>query len=296
MINTFAVIDIGSNSVRLVVYDTNARPPRQLVNERVYCGLGRDLGKTGKLSPDGVFLAFAAFSNFCEILNTEKPDALEIVATAALREALDGQDFIGTVKDKFGFDIRVISGEEEASFAARGVMALDPAASGVVADFGGGSLEFARIGHGEIGEVASYPFGAFRVLALGEEAPEILKQGFQGARRHFSGAREMYLIGGSWRALAKCFLQEKGLDPAAYDKTNISPLEAQVFCERIENAPVAELTDKFHLDVRRAGLLPVSALVLRQVVLALMPERIAVSSAGVRDGVVYNSITRAGPK
>lgn len=288
-----AVIDIGSNSVRLVVYDMTARPPSQQINNRVYCGLGRDLGKAHRLSLDGVRLALETLQEFHGILQTEKVDAVEVVATAALRDAEDGTDFIKTVRERFGFSVRVVSGEEEARLAALGVISLDPAAMGVVADFGGGSLELARVGHGDVGATASFPFGAFRVMALGEAAPEVLQRGLSSARHNFGGAQAFYMIGGSWRALAKCFLQDKGLSPDLYEKEVISPLEARSFCEKIESSPVADLVDLYRLDVRRASVLPVSALVLRQSLLALVPERVIVSGAGVRDGVAYNAMVRA---
>lgn len=134
--NGFAVIDIGSNSVRMVIYDVSVCPPYQVFNEKVYCALGRDLATTGRLNPDGVKAALKALQAYQLIARSQSVGRIRTVATAAIRDAEDGDDFIRMVRDIAGLSIRVLSGAEEAQYAAEGVLAFDPMADGVVADFG----------------------------------------------------------------------------------------------------------------------------------------------------------------
>ncbi len=140
-----AVIDIGSNSVRLVVYRLEGRAIWTVFNEKVLAGLGRDLAKTGRLSPEGVIQTLQALKRFRAVLEAVNPAETFVVATAAAREAKDGQDFIDRVRDETGFVVRVLSGEEEAHYAAVGVLAGAPDADAVVGDLGGASLELVRL-------------------------------------------------------------------------------------------------------------------------------------------------------
>src|SRR5215472_2108683 len=84
------VIDIGSNSVRLVVYDALSRAPLPLLNEKVLCGLGRELGETGKLNPAGVDSALAHLQRFVALARAIGVRRLDALATAAVRDAEDG--------------------------------------------------------------------------------------------------------------------------------------------------------------------------------------------------------------
>jgi DNA-binding transcriptional ArsR family regulator len=126
-----AAIDIGSNSVRLVLYRLEGRAIWTVFNEKVLAGLGRDLATTGRLSPDGVTLAMTALRRFAAVLEGVRPERTLIAATAAVREAADGPEFCERVAAETGLRIRVLSGEEEAKYAAMGVLAGAPDAHGV---------------------------------------------------------------------------------------------------------------------------------------------------------------------
>src|SRR5687768_3006269 len=109
-----AVIDVGSNSVRLVVYRLEGRAIWTVYNEKVLAGLGRDMAETGKLSPQGADQALAALRRFKALLGAARPGLVFAVATAAVREAKDGKAFAKTVREDIGFDLRVLTGAEEA--------------------------------------------------------------------------------------------------------------------------------------------------------------------------------------
>ncbi|MCH8863469.1 MAG: Ppx/GppA family phosphatase, partial [Proteobacteria bacterium] len=143
-----AVIDIGSNSVRLVVFQGLIRVPLTLFNERVLCGLGRSVGDHGAMDAEAMDNALSTLKRFAFLCRDMKIDTLDVVATAAVREASDGAAFIAEVKRRTGLVAKVLSGAEEAALSALGVIAGVPEAEGVIGDLGGGSLELARIGGG----------------------------------------------------------------------------------------------------------------------------------------------------
>jgi exopolyphosphatase/guanosine-5'-triphosphate,3'-diphosphate pyrophosphatase len=139
------VMDVGSNSVRLVVYDVRGRAMQPRFNEKVLAGLGRGLGATGKLNPEGVEMAISALARFASITRAQKVENLFAFATAAVREAADGKEFVDRVKKETGVTLRILSGGDEARFAAEGVLAGTPGVDGVAGDLGGSSLELARL-------------------------------------------------------------------------------------------------------------------------------------------------------
>jgi len=160
-----AVIDVGSNSVRLVLYRIEGRAIWTAYNEKVLAGLGRGTARTGRLSRDGVTQAIAALKRFRAVLDGAQPDEVFTAATAAVREALDGPEFIARVRQETGLEIRVLSGEDEARYAALGVAAGAVNADGVVGDLGGSSLELTRINHGAPGPGVTLALGPFSLGA-----------------------------------------------------------------------------------------------------------------------------------
>src|ERR1700722_13982083 len=156
-----AVIDVGSNSVRLVLYRIEGRAVWTLFNEKILAGLGRDLAVTGRLSSDGVDAAMAALRRFAALVGAAKPDRVFAVATAAARDAEDGPAFCCRVRTETGLDLRVLTGAEEARYAALGVLAGAPESVGIAGDLGGASLELVRLENGEPGAGVTLPLGPF---------------------------------------------------------------------------------------------------------------------------------------
>lgn len=288
----YAVIDIGSNSVRMVIYDIDHLPCEQVFNEKVYCALGRDLATTGSLNPDGVEVALKAIHGFYLIAEAQKVKTIVAVATAAVRDAHDGPDFIANIRKVCGLMIRTLSGDEEATYAARGVLALDPNAKGFVGDFGGGSLEFARIGDGTISDTISLPLGAFRVQAMGDRAELELTTLLQHHVATFRGLPALHAIGGSWRGLAQAYMRELGpvRELQGYAIPSSSMIE---FCQRIEHTSLEDLRKIHRFEGHRAGLAGISAMVLRLVLRQMGPSIFVTSLAGVRDGMVHEFLSSA---
>ena len=179
------VVDVGSNSIRLVIFDGAARSPAYFYNEKVMAGLGKDMAATGKLNPEGVERAFEALSRFAVIADGLKVRPMTVVATAAVREAEDGPEFRKRVERETGLKLNVIDGEEEARLSAQGVLLGWPDAKGLVCDIGGNSMELAELdGKGGIGKRVTSPLGPFRLQQV--------KGGEAGLRAHlFTRAAEL---------------------------------------------------------------------------------------------------------
>src|SRR6185312_2407455 len=177
-----AVIDIGSNSLRLVVYDAPRRSARTLLNEKVMCGLGRGLEKSDRLNPDGAALAKTNLQRFVALARAAGASRIDVLATAAVRDAEDGAEFVNDIEKRFAIRVRVLPGAEEGRLSALGVLAGIPDASGVVGDLGGGSVELAGVGNGKVGNVSTLPIGPLRLMEEADRArPE---------RRHRSSSRK----------------------------------------------------------------------------------------------------------
>lgn len=288
------VIDIGSNAVRMVIYDAAHTPPVQIYNEKVFCPLGKDLDKTGLLNSDGKRLALEGLHEYAGVARAHKLQKLDIVGTASLRDAQDGEDFIRRVDGETGLQIRVISGHEEARFAALGVLSLDRQAQGIVGDFGGGSLEFACIRAQTIGETASRPYGAFRAIGMGDQAARIIGEGLRELSADYKDAAGLHMVGGSWRSLAQAHMDEAGLVRESLQGYEIARQEMLDFCRMIQSSDIPILMEKYKFEDKRAALAPISAFVLEQVLENLRPRKIVVSLAGIRDGILYDFLHPSG--
>ena len=183
-----AIIDIGSNSVRLVIYDGPRRIPFILFNEKVMAGLGAALGRTGRIEPEAMERGLRALSRFTRLCREMAVDTVRCVATAAVRDATNGQDFIARAR-AIGLTVELLSGSQEAVAAAQGVLSGMPGADGIVGDLGGGSLELARIRDGAVHQAISLPLGVLRL-------PEIRERGRGALERQ---VRKM-LDKGGWHA------------------------------------------------------------------------------------------------
>jgi exopolyphosphatase/guanosine-5'-triphosphate,3'-diphosphate pyrophosphatase len=287
---SLGVIDIGSNSVRMVIYDLSHNPPEKIFNEKVIAPLGRDLGITGDLYPDAVIGAFKALQAYKLLSEVYHVVDLKIVGTAALRDARDGAAFIDRIRREIGLDIQVISGDAEASFAARGVLMFDPLADGVVADFGGGSLELARIHDNIVHDTISLPLGAYRVQAMGEKAPQVIHDFLAPLLGRFGTLRALYAIGGSWRVLAAAYMKDKG-QQVVLQGYRIPAVDMIEFCNKISSMNEGELQIRYRLEAHQLRLAHVSAAALGQVLRGLAPQDFVVSTAGVRDGVAHEYLS-----
>jgi exopolyphosphatase/guanosine-5'-triphosphate,3'-diphosphate pyrophosphatase len=208
------VIDIGSNSVRMVVFDGAARSPAYFFNEKILCGLGAGFSETGRLNPEGRVRAMVALRRFAALAKGMGVSPLLTVATAAVRDAEDGPEFREDVLRNTGLDIQIIGGDEEARFSAQGVLLGWPGAEGLVCDIGGSSMELAELlGGGEVGCGAPRTSGRLKLMGLKGGKKEMrahIKARVAELAEAFPNRPErLFLVGGSWRAIARIDMERR---------------------------------------------------------------------------------------
>jgi len=288
------IIDIGSNSIRLVIYEGAGRIPSILFNEKVMAGLGRGLGKSGLLDPAGVDRAVTALARFRQLADDMGVASLRTVATAAVRDAQNGPDFLRRL-EAVGVGVELLPGREEASLAGHGVLAAIPDAHGIVGDLGGGSLELARVANGEVSEGVSVPFGVLRLPPLkikgardldGKLGKALERAGWRGG----GDGRPLFLVGGSWRALARLDMALTGFPLPIVHQYVMPPQAAQRLVRALAQLDPKRVRGVAGISASRvAGLTP-SALVLAALVRRLRPSALVISAYGLREGLLHRSL------
>jgi exopolyphosphatase/guanosine-5'-triphosphate,3'-diphosphate pyrophosphatase len=288
-----AVIDIGSNSVRMVLYRLEGRAIWTVFNEKVLAGLGRDLPATGRLSPAGVEMAMTALRRFAAVLEGVRPAYTFVAATAAVREAEDGPDFCDRVAAVTGLKVRVLTGEEEAKYAALGVMAGDPRSQGVAADMGGSSLELIRVGGGSTTSGVTLPLGPFSLAdPKGFDAARLralIAKRLKPAAERFS-TDELHAVGGGWRSLAQLHMEMSDYPLRIVHQYAMSADDARGVARLVAQQSRASLDKLPGISKRRAETLPYAALVLEGLIDTLGLKTITFSAWGLREGLLYESL------
>ncbi len=292
MISRVGVIDVGSNSVRLVVFDGAARSPAYFFNEKVMCGLGRGLGKTGLLSPDGRLRALAALKRFALLLQHMGVEKISTVATAAVREASDGADFCQEVMRETGISLHVASGEEEARLSAQGVLLGWPGADGLVCDIGGASLELARLQNGAVGARGTSALGPLKLMDHNGDLPGHICGSINEIAVKISvpQAEPLFLVGGSWRAMARLDMARRGYPLHVLHEYQIEPAEMLETANWVAEQSAETLTGLTDTSMARLRLLPLAAQVMQGLIGVLQPAKIAISSYGIREGLLYEAM------
>ncbi len=288
------VVDVGSNSVRLVVFDGAARSPAYFFNEKVMAGLGGGMAATGHLNPEGRVRALAALKRFQHLAEAMGIAPLTAVATAAVREAEDGPDFREEVARETGLNLFVIEGEEEARLSAQGVLLGWPGAYGLVCDIGGSSMELAELRDGLVGKCLSSKLGPQRLKTV-KGGKKGLKKHLQTEVRALAEAMgpqrdRLFLVGGSWRALARIDMDRRGYPLAVLHEYRMSRKTVYETIKHIQNSDPEELRLRCGLGESRMALVPLAAQVLKHLVRELKPYDIAISSYGIREGMLYEQM------
>lgn len=288
------VVDVGSNSVRMVVFDGAARSPAYFYNEKIMCGLGKGLAETGRLNPTGRRRALAALKRFSLLAKGMGIDTLTVVATAATREAADGPEFQADVLRDTGLRLWVVDGDEEARLSAQGVLLGWPEATGIVCDIGGNSMELARIGGGKVGKRVSTPLGPFRLQQVStdpkkraEHIARILKSCQDELKSH---GERIYLVGGSWRVIARLDMERRNYPLTVLHEYRMQPKGLIDTLDWIEHSDLALLRARTGTSVERMELVPLACEVLRDLIRVLKPSEIDVSAYGIREGLLFEQM------
>ena len=287
-----AVVDIGSNSVRLVIYESFSRTPAVVHNEKAICAIGRDMVSTGLLHKEGMVHALEALARFRMLANAHRVEMREAVATAAARDAANGQEFVRQAEAAWGGPIRVLSGEEEARLAAEGVLAGIPSADGLVADLGGGSLDMVTVRNGATGAALTLPLGPLRLMdaAKGnpDQARDLVDLGLKtiGALGPLKG-RSLYAVGGAWRSFARLDMEDTGYPLHVLHNYAIPSSRAIKLCKVVARLSRKSMDRMRIVSRRRAEALPFGAVVLERLLVASGIAEVVVSAYGLREGLLF---------
>jgi exopolyphosphatase/guanosine-5'-triphosphate,3'-diphosphate pyrophosphatase len=291
-----AVVDIGSNSVRLVIYDRLWRSPATLFNEKSLCAIGRQMVTTGKLDEGGSDAAVAALRRFREIVAAAGISRIEAVATAAVRDAKNGNEFVVRAREALGTPIRILTGEEEARLATEGVLAAIPDADGVVGDLGGGSLELAYVADGKQSEGVTLPFGPLRLMDACdgkiERARDIVDAGLEKVPGldKLKG-KALYAVGGVWRNIARIHLDDVEHPIAVLHHYEIPRDKVLSFTQLVAGLSRKSLEGTRGVTRRRAEAIPFGAVVMERLVKAAKLDRVVISAFGLREGVLFSRLS-----
>lgn len=287
------VVDVGSNSIRMVVFDGAARSPAYFFNEKVMAGLGSGLATTNRLNPKGRERALAALQRFALLAKGMEIERLSVVATAAVREAEDGPAFAAEVQEKTGLRLHVIDGAEEARLSAQGVLLGWPEAEGIVCDIGGNSVEFAIVKNGQVGKRVSTKLGPFRLQLIGsatERRSHIRKVLTEARDAIGKGHERIYLVGGSWRAFARLDMERKSYPLTVLHEYRMSRDSVQETVEWLKTQDYALLRARTGISADRIDLVPLASEVLDQISRIFRPKEMDISSYGIREGLLYEQM------
>jgi exopolyphosphatase / guanosine-5'-triphosphate,3'-diphosphate pyrophosphatase len=288
------VVDVGSNSVRMVVFDGAARSPAYFFNEKLMCGLGKGLAETGKLNPEGRTRAVAALRRFALLAKGMGIGPLTVVATAAARDASDGPDFQAEVLRETGLRLWVVDGPEEARLSAQGVLLGWPEAKGIVCDIGGNSMELALIGDGQVGTRVSTQLGPFRLARISDDRKVRIAHIDQvlaecQAKLQSEGQR-IYLVGGSWRVIARLDMERRKYPMTVLHEYRMTPEDLLQTLDWIAKSDLEDLRQRTGTSQARMELVPLACEVMRELITVLKPSEIDVSSYGIREGLLYEQM------
>jgi len=293
-----AIVDIGSNSVRLVAYEALTRAPNATFNEKVLCGLGRGVATSGVLAEEAMAKALQALRRFrilCDIMGIRDVRPL---ATAAVRDAANGPQFLARAEDAIGCPIHLLNGQREARLAALGVVSSIHEADGIVGDLGGGSLELTDISNGQIGQGVTLPLGGLSLMDVSERTP---KKASKIARDALAKAkvleqlpgRTFYAVGGTWRALARLHMRQRQYPMHVMHNYVIPTRDASEFAKLVERIEADALSSIESVSSARRPLLAYGAVVLEEIIRQANPREIVISALGVREGLLFDSLSPA---
>ena len=289
-----AVIDIGSNSVRLVVYAAMERSLVSIFNEKTLCGLGREVQSTGLLAPDAVSKALTSLRRFRALCRVMKVGRIYAIATAACRDASNGPEFITRAERICGVRIEILSGPREAKLSALGVVSGVHRPDGIVGDLGGGSLELIDVRGNRVRQGVTLPLGS---LALQDTSHKSLKRAERIVKGELTEidqlkagrGRTFYAVGGTWRALARIHIIQSGYPLQVMHGYSIPAADALDFARRLRQLVAADLLANIEaVSEARRPLLAYAALVLEYIIRTAKPKTVVFSTYGVREGLLYS--------
>ena len=291
------VIDIGSNSVRLVVYEGLVRAAVTLFNEKALCGLGNAIEETGAIADADMERAIATLGRFALLTRAMNVGRLRVVATAAVRDASNGQELVETARRRHSIAVEVLSGEAEGRLSALGVLAGNAAAEGVVADLGGGSLELVAVGGGETGQSSTLPIGPLRLgggAKLGQDSRRVVADALASlpwlAGR---GGQTLYLVGGALRAIGRVHMARSTYPLRVLDGYSVPVESLLTMIDALAGLGRKSLRKIEGVSVERLPSLALAALALLHLLRVAAPRRVVFCAHGLREGLMFEMLAEA---
>jgi exopolyphosphatase/guanosine-5'-triphosphate,3'-diphosphate pyrophosphatase len=288
-----AIVDIGSNTIRMVVYGNPPRAPHILHNEKSVARLGRDLSRTGKIPDKAAKLALDVLRRFARLIDELQIEDVEAVATAAVRDAKNGAAFLDEVR-ALGFEPRLLSGKQEAQASADGVLGAFPGARGVVADLGGGSLELRAIDDEGSDNGTTLPLGTLRLPSLPAKkgkraaiAKVVSKSGF-GAKK----GQTLYLVGGTLRAFGRLAMIEMKSpleDPHGFV---LEIEDARRIAKRLTRRDTDKIAGIDEISSSRRDMINDASALVGALLSEFEPDRVVFSAWGLREGLLMQRLPR----
>lgn len=291
-----AIIDIGSNSIRLVVYEGALRAPTPVFNEKVLCGLARGLTKSNRLADENIAMALASLARFRALAEAMGVGRFDVVATAAVRDAENGPEFVEEVRRRCGFVVRVLTGEEEARLSAMGVLSGIPEASGLMGDLGGGSMELVAIEDGGAGHHDTLPLGPLRLMDMAngdsDKAHALIDAHL--ARLPWlaeAAGKRFYPVGGAWRMLARIHMSKTDYPLHVIHQYTIRAKDAMEFARFVGRLSLGTLRKIEGVSRQRVETLPYAAYLFQRVIEATSVREVVFSAYGLREGCLYDRLS-----
>ncbi|MCA1439033.1 exopolyphosphatase [Ensifer sp. IC4062] len=295
-IRPVSVVDIGSNSIRLVVYEGLSRAPAVLFNEKVMCGLGKGIDATGRMADENVERALKALQRFRALSDQARATTMYALATAAAREASNGPSFIQKAEAILGCNVRILTGEQEAHFSAMGIVSGYHDPDGVVGDLGGGSLELVDVNGKRIGKGITLPLGGIRLFehsngSLSKARTWVRKFMREAAVLKGGAGRTFYAVGGTWRSIAKLHMEARNYPLHMMQGYEISYDEAMSLLPEVIEPKTIKPSAYATISKSRRSLLPYGAVTMQEALTIMKPERISFSALGVREGYLFSLLS-----
>lgn len=292
-----AIVDIGSNTVRLVVFHGPARVPLPIFNEKVQCRLGKGLDDTGMLNPEGVELAYETLNRFTKLVKVMEVDTVSMLATAAVREANDGPAFVQEIKNRFKCDVHVLSGEEEAKLAAYGVLSGLPDADGLLGDMGGASFDLVALDHGTFAKHDTTALGHLRIMNANRASISDMRAFISTKLQPLNWLSEMegrpfYAVGGSLRAVARLIMNYIDYPLHVIDNFTLGYEQAESLLNILAKLSQEALYSVPDVSRKRLETLPAAIALLQEVMETIKPSHLVFSGYSMREGEFFLSLDK----
>jgi exopolyphosphatase/guanosine-5'-triphosphate,3'-diphosphate pyrophosphatase len=293
-----AIVDIGSNSVRLVAYETLTRSPTPIFNEKVLCGLGKGVSTSGALGEEAMRRALAALRRFKVLCRLMEIRDITTIATAAVRDASNGPQFVAAAERAMDCRVDLLSGQREAELSALGVISSIHEPDGIVGDLGGGSLELIDVRDFGVGRGMTLPLGGLSLMDASARSPKTAARIARDALAEAGplegvAGRTFYAVGGTWRALARLHMYQQHYQLHVMHNYTIPTKDAVDFVRLVERVDTEALEAIQAVSSARRPLLVYGAVVLDEVIRRGKPKEIVISALGVREGLLYERLSDA---